>query len=435
MKRSASPEAGSVLIAVLIISLGLVSIALMFAHTASMAYRATSNDVAGRQAETAMEGGARYSIYLISAATPGTLPDITTYNAEDMPVGQGAFWIIGRTTDPNSNPTDPIYGLVDEASKLNINSATQAMLDLLPGMTDDFAASIVSWRGGTATSSTATNTYSQRPIPFDNKAAPFESVEEMALLDGADPGVLYGEDRNLNGVLDANEDVDTSAYGQTNTINTAGNGPGILEYLTAFSKEPAQKGTTSITTFTPAIRQTVETALGKPLTDSQYQAVSGKTITSPLQLGAALNLTDDDLTKVQGVLKFPSLKTGLVNVNTASVTVLTCIPGIGDANASAIVSARLSQSTSSTGVMWVAQILKDPTALAQAGIWLTGQSGVYSADVAAVGAHGRGYRRTRYIIDATAGDPTIIYRRNLAQLGFALGRQARQNLDDQRAQR
>jgi DNA uptake protein ComE-like DNA-binding protein len=433
--KTRAATGGSVLIPVLIICLGLVSIALMFAHTSAMALRATSNDLAGRQAEMAMEGGARYAIYLIGAATPGTLPDITTYTAEDMTVGQGAFWIIGRTTDPNTNPPDPVYGLVDEASKLNLNSATQQMLDQLPGMTDDLAAAIVSWRSASATSSGGSDTYSQRTIPFERKAGPFESVEEMALLDGADPSLFYGEDRNLNGVLDTNETVDTTAYTQSNTINTAGNGPGLLEYLTVFSKEAAQKGTTSLTMFTPAIRQTVETAIGRTLTDSQYQAVSGKTITSPLQLGAAIGLTDAELVKAQAVLKFPSLKTGLVNVNTASLTVLTAIPGIGDANASAIVSARQSQSTTSTGLMWVAQTLKDPTALAQAGIWLTGQSGVFSADVAAVGSHGRGYRRTRFIIDATAGDPKIIYRRNLAQLGFALGRTARQNLDDQRAQR
>jgi hypothetical protein len=66
--------------------------------------------------------------------------------------------------------------------------------------------------------------------------------------------------------------------------------------------------------------------------------------------------------------------------------------------------------------------------IAQAGTFLTGSAYQISADVAAVGRHGRGYRRTRVVVDTTTGTPRIIYRRNLAPLGWALGRDIRQNL-------
>jgi hypothetical protein len=62
--------------------------------------------------------------------------------------------------------------------------------------------------------------------------------------------------------------------------------------------------------------------------------------------------------------------------------------------------------------------------------YLTGQSYQVSADVAAVGRHGRGYRRERVVIDTSDADKgaQIIYRRNLAPLGWALGRDVRQTL-------
>ena len=60
-----------------------------------------------------------------------------------------------------------------------------------------------------------------------------------------------------------------------------------------------------------------------------------------------------------------------------------------------------------------------------AGPYVTGRTSQVTADVAAVGRHGRGYRRTRFVIDQSTGTPRIIYRRNLAPLGWALGDEIR----------
>ena len=38
------------------------------------------------------------------------------------------------------------YGLTDEAGKINLNSASEEMLQKLPGMTAELAASIIDWR-------------------------------------------------------------------------------------------------------------------------------------------------------------------------------------------------------------------------------------------------------------------------------------------------
>jgi hypothetical protein len=59
---------------------------------------------------------------------------------------------------------------------------------------------------------------------------------------------------------------------------------------------------------------------------------------------------------------------------------------------------------------------------------VTTRSFQFTADIAAVGAYGRGYRRVKFIFDMSNGTPTILYRQDLSRLGWALGDKARQNL-------
>ena len=119
---------GSVLIIVMWICFGLVALTLYFAQTMSSELRAADNRVVGISAHQALAGGIRYVSYVLTNyAVNGTIPLSTDYKAESLPVGDAYFWIIGR--DPNQVPTTPtprvpFYGIVDEASKLNLNSAT-----------------------------------------------------------------------------------------------------------------------------------------------------------------------------------------------------------------------------------------------------------------------------------------------------------------------
>ena len=124
--------------------------------------------------------------------------------------------------------------------------------------------------------------------------------------------------------------------------------------------------------------------------------------------------------------------TGLVNVNTASAAVLACLPSMTDDLAAQLVAARAALPTPSTNLQWVVSIL-GPAAPAAAR-WMTTRSYQVSADVAAVGRNGRGYRRTLFVIDSSAMPvtgataPQIVYRRNLSHLGWALGSDARASL-------
>jgi hypothetical protein len=60
------------------------------------------------------------------------------------------------------------------------------------------------------------------------------------------------------------------------------------------------------------------------------------------------------------------------------------------------------------------------------GDYVTTRSFQFTADIAAVGPFGRGYRRVKFIFDTSEGTPIIVYRQDLGRLGWALGENARQ---------
>ncbi len=122
-----------------------------------------------------------------------------------------------------------------------------------------------------------------------------------------------------------------------------------------------------------------------------------------------------------------SSSVGLVNVNTASETVLACIPGIGLSSAASLVTYRLANPTALTSLVWITHVLS-PAAIRRAGPYITDQSYQFSADIAAVGRFGRGYHREKVVFDTTMGTPRIIFRQDLTSLGWALGTQVRKTL-------
>jgi hypothetical protein len=88
------------------------------------------------------------------------------------------------------------------------------------------------------------------------------------------------------------------------------------------------------------------------------------------------------------------------------------------------------QNTGNLGsVAWVVDALgaTSPVIKAlQTGDYITTRSYQFTADIAAVGPLGRGYRRVRFVFDTSNGTPQIVYRQDLSRLGWALGDKVRQ---------
>src|SRR5262249_39415613 len=101
----------------------------------------------------------------------------------------------------------------------------------LPNMTEDIADAILDWMSPPGSprdtqASAADSYYSTQSPPYHRKKGPFDSLEELLLVQGVTPQLLFGNDRNRNGVIDADE----------------GDGGGIADlgwsaYLTVYSRE------------------------------------------------------------------------------------------------------------------------------------------------------------------------------------------------------
>lgn len=444
LKRLLPPTGGrlgSILIVVLWIVFGLVSITLYFAHSMTVELRASDNRLAGLEAEQAIEGARRYVTCLLSNInSPGVLPDPQAYPHEAAPVGNAKFWIIGRGTSSQDTPSTAHFGLIDEASKINLNSAPSNMLANLPRMTPDLVANIIAWRS-TNTSSTMggaeSDTYVGMASPYMCKNAPFETVEELRLVYGMDMTILYGEDANLNGIMDANEnDGDTlpPSDNQDGDLD-----PGLLEYVTVYSREPATatNGTArfNLTTYTTAQRsQLTSLMVSNGISQSRASQIAGRAgngpFTSPLQFYYASGMTTTEFIQVENSVRGRSL-VGLINVNSAGPEVLACVPGWTNGQASQLINYREANSNSiysaGVSVIWVTQVLSRTDVLAAAP-YITGHGYQFTADIAAVGHYGRGYRRSRFVFDTSSGTPAILHRQDLGHLGWALGKEVRDKM-------
>jgi DNA uptake protein ComE-like DNA-binding protein len=426
-------EQGSVLIIVLWVAIGLVSLALYFAHTMSMELQASANTVAATEAELAIEGAARYVSNVLAVTEVGVMPE--NLHCTNIPIGNARFWIIGRATNNLLTAmTEPAYGLVDEAAKVNINATnvTLNMLTNVPNLTIDLADGIIDWRNTNSTNTSMSGNYSMLQPPYNSKHAPFDTLEELRLVYGMDLATLYGEDQNLNGFLDANEDdMDTLPP----TDNHDGHlDSGLFEYLTIYSREPSldTNGQARININSRASRTNLTTLLQQQsVSKSSIQKIAGTLPQASIlefYFTNLNNISDFDFAAIE-----PSITTstnfvyGLININTATEQVLATIPGIGSNNAPAIVSYREQNSSRPNSVAWLTKAMTITPALArQIGPHITCRSYQFTADIAAVGSFGRGYRRVKFIFDTSEGTPKIIYRQDLTHLGWALGPIARE---------
>ena len=109
---------------------------------------------------------------------------------------------------------------------------------------------------------------------------------------------------------------------------------------------------------------------------------------------------------------------------------MTCLLGGDTAAAQQLISYRQANPTSLTSIAWVSDALGSTYAAAlqtlEAGDYITTQSYQFTADVAALGPHGRGYKRVKFIFDTSTGTPQIVFRQDLTHLGWALGKDVRQ---------
>lgn len=462
---------GSVLIIVLWVALGLVSITLYFANSMTFELRASENRVSALGANQAIEAGARYvSSVLATLATNGAVPDVSSYFCQAVPVGDAHFWLIGRAGDNQSQmqPDQVYFGLIDEGSKLNLNTTSATILGYLTNMTPELAANIYDWCHTNSTPSQngdGPTVYSQFQSGYLCKQAAFETINELRLVYPMDMGSLFGEDLNMNGALDPSE-TDTNRNGFVD--------PGILEYVTVYSREPgtrsdgsARVSVATVSSSSSELRQLLQTNLnagrfaevstalglvstqrtpgqagqtgqGRSPATTATTATTTRRFTSPLAFYLASRMTADEFAPIADAITVSTgtYINGRVNINTASAAVLSCLVNGDQEQVTELVNYRQANPDKLTSIAWVVEAIGQNNAsrLSQTDN-ITTQSYQFTADIAAVGPYGRGYRRVKYVFDTSSGTPQIVYCRDLSHLGWALGRYVRQDLLMANAQR
>ncbi len=303
-------------------------------------------------------------------------------------------------------------------------------------MTTDFADAIMDWRGTNGVVSLDYTSMGYLP-----KYAPFETVDELRLVYGSSEDLLVGEDVNRNGVLDKNE-KDLNGNG---TLDS-----GIFEDVTVYTREPNfHSDGTSLTNVNTASTGTMRTLLqGAGISTSYVPQLTQTNPSARTYRGLFafalrcrnIGISADDFSRMAGDI---TTTTNLylrnrVNVNTANVDVLIALfmganidESTAESAAQTLISYRQQNPNNLGSVAWIVDALGNNspvvTALAR-GDWVTTRSYQFTADIAAVGPYGRGYRRVKFIFDMSDGTPKILYRQDLSRLGWALGEKAREQL-------
>jgi len=417
--RRGRARRGTILIVTMWIVLVLAGLVLVLGQAMRVEAVCSANAFSAQQAEAVELGAIQYVLSHVDSLG-GDVPSEANTPCQAVRVGQGAFWILDPYTPDDHTYA---YGIVDEASKLNLTTASQDMLDMLPDMTDELAASIIDWQDSdddVSPNGGENEYYLSLPDPYYCKNSPMETVEELFLVKGATRDIILGEDINRNGVLDANED--TTQDGRLDH--------GLLPYVTVYSA-------TLNTTASGLPRLNVNDANSQALSDLLQGNISSGQIdvtvnrirserrTRPfrnvLDFYFRSGLTISQFQVIEDLITTTPapVRRGLINVNTAPAEVLACLPGLDSSDVSALLAGRAENGSEPDSLAWVTQALTVPKATAIGGL-ITGRAYQFSADIVSVSGDGRAFRRCRIVVDARSSPPRVIYRQDLTYLGWPL---------------
>jgi len=498
---------GFVIVAALIVVVVLSLAAYRCTGVMTAEYRAAARSQDAAQARAAARSGVHYAAAMLSdpAILNGELggnpyadgafsPQVV--RAGDNPRTEARFVLVSVLPD-GSGGYEQRYGcVVDEASRLNLNTLIQLddsgqllydALMLLPNMTEDVANAIVDWmdpdddpREGGAES----DYYLGLGNPYRCKNGPLNSIEELLLVRGVTPQVLYGTDRKRNGVPDDDSaggafdrgladfltvygrEINTDSQGQLRTnVNEADDLPGLYQKLTArlpqeladfimaykmfgLAGSGSRGGAASANTVAggpaetnAAVQLTLETLpINRRRITNFLDLVTARVtlpqipgsppdaprivVSSPLadpeKFAAMFGELMDVATTTTNVELTPR-----INLNTAPREVLMAVPGMTEEEADAIVSQRDALNPSDPGTVTGAWVVTSG-AVSQATYrriakYVTGRTMVYR--VQAVGYFGRGgpVARVEAVIDTNQGAPRVLYFRDLTDLDTPRG--------------
>ena len=164
------------------------------------------------------------------------------------PRSRGRFSVIMPLGDGYGGTLDVRYGLEDESGRINLNAladldrqhqgAGSTLLMGLPGMTEDVADAILDWLDADdnpRTMGAESAYYAGKNPPYRPTSGPLDTVEELLMVEGVLPELLFGYDANRNGIVETHE---RQSLGQVDLASFGGSmDRGWSAYLTLHSME------------------------------------------------------------------------------------------------------------------------------------------------------------------------------------------------------
>jgi type II secretory pathway component PulK len=429
---------GAILIVAILVTMTLAGMVLVLCRRMSVEAIASANDAAAIQAAAVERGGEQYVLGILSDTTESPL-SLGEENFQAVQVGDGWFWVLRPDYD---DPDLPLYGVVDECSKLDINSASYESLMRLPGMTDEFASAIVDWRDEDDTISPGgaeNEYYLSLPNPYYCKNGPFETVEELLLVRGATPQLLYGDG---TAPPIGSTPLSRAASGTGTILSDPQVARGLYDLLTVYSSQPntAADGTRRVNLND---RNALRTLMQQRLNGGRANEIIGLLgrgrLADVFDLYFRGRMTADELDQIADYVTTSqnARVSGRVNINTAPRDVLLAMEELDPGDVDKLISQRNSVGNADSGsIAWVADALGEKAV--GLGNRITGRSTRYSADILAVSGNGRAFKRVRIVVDigsatssssslgsigssnTSGATPRIIYRRDLSDRGWPM---------------
>ena len=205
--------------------------------------------------------------------------------------------------------------VIDASSRLDLNQVDRTTLSNLPGIDQTTVDEILAWRGQNGANNSSNGTsddYESLPRPYRLKAAPFDSVEELLLVQGVTPLLLYGPQ---DGTVNQNQEpwIDLLSV-DTSSPNTDSNGRPRINLNTASLQQLE-----ALVPGAPNQKQ----ALAQVIMNGRPYASLAQLLSVPgLNQGAVRGLVD------RVTLTGGTQLMGKLNVNTAPLPVLETLPGV-----------------------------------------------------------------------------------------------------------
>lgn len=240
---SRSTRSGIVLIKVLVMIVLLSLAAYQFAELMVQEYAAAQSALRAAQAKAAADSGIYYAAALLAdpdamSSTLGNNPfdNESAFHRIEVAATENRtvrFSIISPNVASDPSAAGFRYGVTDESGKINLNSlilksgapkdTIADILMMLPNMTEQAADSIIDWIDADEDPQPNGAEGASYPM-YRCKNGPLDSIEELLLVQGVTPQLLFGTDRNRNGIQDPGE-ADSGTWD-----------PGWAAYLTIYSR-------------------------------------------------------------------------------------------------------------------------------------------------------------------------------------------------------